>query len=209
MLDDPSNRRPDAALHEALANARALGFLGPGPVEGHIAHALRFAMALGERFTGPALDLGAGGGVPGLVLAHYHPAMPWVLLDSSQRRTAFLRSAAERLGLTEVEVITERAEEVARDAAHRGRYPLVVARGFGAPAVTAECGAPLLVVGGHLAVSEPPGGAPERWPGTGLDLLGLRNVESTDAGIWIGQLSRAPGGRYPRRTGVPTKRPLF
>lgn len=199
----------DSELHEALADARALGFLGPGPIDAHVRHAVRFAVALGDRFRGPALDLGAGGGIPGLALARTWPEMRWVLLDSSQRRTSFLRDAAAALALGNVDVVTGRAEEVGRDPLHRASYATVVARGFGPPAVTAECGAPLLAPGGHLAVSEPPSRGTTRWPEGGIGVLSLRTAATADPGIWVAELCAEVDDRYPRRTGIPAKRPLF
>ena len=138
-------------LLAVLDRSRALGFLGPGPVEDHLHHALAFARAVA---TPPAraLDLGAGGGLPGLVLAsRIWPGTSWTFLDAQQKRTEFLREVVTDLGLDDrVAVITERAEVLGRSPDHRGVYDLVVSRSFGPPAVTAECGAPLLRPGGRL-----------------------------------------------------------
>lgn len=159
-----------------------------------------------------AVDLGSGGGVPGVVLAKDLPSSRWLLLDSSVRRTAFLVEAVEHLGLGDrVEVVTGRAETVGRDPRHRGAYQVVVARAFGRPAVVAECGAPFLEQGGRLLVSEPPDERPDRWPAEGLGLLGLRSAgRSRDAPhlatLW--QDHPCPP-RYPRRVGIPAKRPLW
>ncbi len=149
--------------------------------------------------------------MPGLILALRWPSSLWALLDASIRRTEFLRQAVTTLGIEDrVEVVTTRAEEAGRDPARRGVADLVVARSFGPAAVTAECAAPLLRVGGELVVAEPPGGAPDRWPVAGLLELGLkadgRTVEP--ALQHLGQVSSCPD-RYPRRTGIPEKRPLF
>ena len=196
-----------------LEQARARGFLGPGPVERHVFHALGFAEAAGGRPAGPAVDLGSGGGVPGLPLALLWPATQWVLLDAGERRTSFLVEAIATLRLSgRVTVVRGRAEEVGRQPHRRAGHALVVARGFGPPAVTAECGAGLLSVGGRMVVSDPPGGAPGRWPAEPLARLGLA----------VGPLVHAGGGsyqvlvqvtpcpeRFPRRPGLPAKRPLF
>lgn len=189
-----------------LEEARDLGFLGPGPVEFHVEHA-RAYLALLEGVCGDVLDLGTGGGVPGLVLASARPDLVWTFLDAMTKRTAFLERAVAALDLT-ARVLTGRAEEL--DATHRGRYAAVVARSFGSPASTAECAAPLLAVGGRLVVSEPPTDR-DRWPAAGLAELGLgraTQVSGPPALVVVTQEVPCPA-RYPRRTGVPTKRPLW
>jgi 16S rRNA (guanine527-N7)-methyltransferase len=196
-------------LDAVLAQARHLGFLGPGPVEVQRAHAEAFAGVL----DGPpalAVDLGSGGGVPGLVLAARFPESRWVLVDAMAKRTAFLAAAVDTLGFGDrVEVCTVRAEELGRR--RRAEADLVVARSFAAPPVTAECGAPLLQVGGALVVSEPPGGAADRWNAPALARLGLV-VEAVLPGppafVRLRQASVCPE-KFPRRTGLPRKRPLW
>ena len=195
-------------LVAVLEEARDQGFLGPGPVEGHLVHARAYLVAL-EGTTGYALDLGTGGGVPGLVLAAERPDLIWTFLDAMARRTAFLERAVASLGLA-VTVLTGRAEEAGRRSELRGRHAAVVARSFGAPAVTAECAAPFLAVGGRLVVSEPPEGS-DRWPAGALAELGLGPM-TTVAGppsLAVSILARPCPELYPRRTGVPAKRPLW
>lgn len=200
-----------------LEESRRRGFLGPGPVEDHLDRARAFSVVVDEPVR--ALDLGAGGGLPGMVLAEMcWPNTQWVFLDSQSKRTAFLIEAVEELGLEDrVQVVTARAEEVGQDPSHRGIYDLVTSRSFGPPAVVGECACPLLIEGGVLVVSEPPSVAvEERWPGGGLDLLGADPAEGvevdTEAGpvhfVKIFQRGLSPA-KYPRRVGIPTKRPLF
>jgi 16S rRNA (guanine527-N7)-methyltransferase len=133
-------------------------------------------------------------------------------VESNRRRAAFLARAVTELALSDrVTVWPARAEEAGRAPDHRGAYELVTARSFGPPAVTAECGAPLLAVGGCLVVSDPPEWQPARWPTAGLALLGLRLVRlirTTAAYVVLTQVEDCPD-RYPRRTGVPQRRPLF
>lgn len=204
-------------LSDLLRESRQRGFLGPGPVEIHLDHARAFAVAA-PAIPDLAADLGAGGGLPGLVLAfECWPESRWVLIDAQQKRTAFLAEAVDRLGMADrVAVITDRAELAARDPDLRGSFDLVVARSFGPPPVVAECGAPLLRLGGSLVVSEPPVEPDhERWPTAGLAELGCGPAELMEVGeapgfhfVRIAQVERSPD-RYPRRVGVPTKRPVF
>ena len=200
-------------LEGVLEEARALGFLGPGPVHHHIAHALGFAAQVPSD-PRLALDLGSGGGVPGLVLAGKRwPGAAWTLVEAGQRRSEFLARAAAALGVGDrVAVHWARAEEAGRHARLRGAFDLVVARSFGPPAVTAECAAAFLAVGGLLVVSEPPDERPERWDEEILAGLGLVTDELTGASPWrfarFRQVVACPPWT-PRRTGVPSKRPLF
>jgi len=204
----------DADLLAVLEESRRLGFLGPGPVRPHIRHARSF-MAAWALVSGDepeqVLDLGSGGGLPGLVLARSWTTVQVALLDSNRRRTSFLRDAVARLGLDDRAVVLEgRAEDFGRGT-RRGTFDLVTARSFGPPAVTAECAAPLLRAGGYLAVADPPDPEPARWPPSGLALLGLESVSTSRAPavIRLFRLADPPPLRYPRRSGVPAKRPLW
>ncbi len=172
---------------------------------------MAFALLVSEP-PGRAVDLGSGAGVPGLVLAVLWPASTWVLLDANARRTAFLGCAITSLGLTDrVDVLTDRAEQIGQDPTWRAQADLVVVRSFGPPAVVAECVAPLMRTGGTVVVAEPPGGAPGRWPAHGLELLGLAEDGRTTDPVALQRLRQvAPcPPRYPRRVGIPQKRPLF
>ena len=198
------------ALLGVLEEARGWGFLGPGPVDAHVAHAQGFAAAVPVA-PDAAVDLGTGGGVPGLVLALGWPGSRWVLVESQQRRAAFLTEAVGRLDLGDrVAVFHGRAEELGRMPEHRSQAALVTARSFGPPAVTAECAAPLLRVGGILVVSEPPHEGP-RWDHAGLARLGLGSLAFVEAGARFAvlTLTAACPETYPRRVGLPSKRPLF
>lgn len=203
-------------LREVLLRSRELGFLGPGEVDQHVHHAQAFLAplaAVGE--GGRVLDLGSGGGVPGLVLAVRRPDLDVVLLDAMSRRCTFLEAAAAELGLAgRVRVVCERSEVAARDPELRGTFDVVVARSFAAPPVTAECAAGFLRVGGRLLVSEPPDHTgEERWPAAPLDELGLTVGRrwSVEGAATIQELRsvRPCPERYPRRVGVPAKRPLY
>ena len=196
----------DRALLGVLVEAQERGFLGPGPVVEHVEHARRLTPSLPPE--GAGVDLGSGGGVPGLVMAVDRPGITWTFVESSLRRAVWLGQAMEWLALTNVVVRNERAEETGRSPL-RGTADLVTARSFAAPPITAECAAPLLRIGGLLWVSQPPTPDPSRWPAAGLAQLGLRAI---DNGVksWAAFVAETPcGERYPRRVGIPGKRPLF
>ncbi|MGD0809447.1 MAG: RsmG family class I SAM-dependent methyltransferase [Acidimicrobiales bacterium] len=207
-------------LVRLLTQARDRGFLGPGDVGDQITRSLAFAVPAGGPVpTGLVADLGSGGGLPALILALVWPDTSWLLIDSNQRRTTWLREASSELGIApRVEVVCERAEVVARGP-YRHRAQLVTARSFGPPSATAECAAPLLAVGGGLLVADPPEGpepAARRWPAEGLSLLGLELGKHEVIATAVGPVSFSKilavsecAERFPRRVGAPFKRPLF
>lgn len=206
-------------VRSALERAQQRGFIGPVDLERQIKHAAGFLGALeaGGRPPPPAgelvADLGSGGGLPGLVAAALRPEAAFGLIESSERRAALLREAVRRCDWeTRVEVLPDRAEALGRAGRWRGRAAAVLARGFGGPAATAECASGLLRVGGTLVVSEPPSSDGSRWDPAGLDRLGMELVaicEVDGFGFAVVVQARPCPEAFPRRIGVPRKRPLF
>jgi 16S rRNA (guanine527-N7)-methyltransferase len=203
------------ALRDVLLRSRELGFLGPGEIDVHLRNAEAFLAALAPGGAiRTLLDLGSGGGVPGLVIGAARGDLRVVLLDAAQRRTEFLEWAVAELELADrVSVVRGRAEELGRDAELRGGFDVVTARSFGPPGVTAECAVGFLSgPGSVLLVSEPPGGDPARWPPGPLAEMGLRRAGTTEgAGATVVALQVvAPcPDALPRRVGLPARRPLF
>lgn len=217
----PGSGRADLTM--VLLRSRELGFLGPGEVESHIRNATAFLpgidQTLAERPLGDTgrfimIDLGSGGGVPGLVLATLRPDLRIVLIDAAQRRTEFLNWAVDRLGIgTRVLVERGRAEDLARTDRLRGSAAVVTARSFAAPSATAECAVGFLTgVGARLLISEPPETDPDRWPAEPLAQMGLRLGEVWHQDGTTVQALDVVGpcpDLLPRRVGLPERRPLF
>lgn len=166
---------------------------------------------------GSMADIGAGGGFPGLPLAILWPATQVTLIESIGKKAAFLRQAAERLGLERVAVVSRRAEEVGRLPAHRERYQLVTARAVTRLAPLAEYCLPLCALGGlwfapkgadvdaELAEARP-----------AIRILGGAIREAFDVQvpgaparslIVVAKASPTPAA-YPRAIGVPSRQPL-
>ena len=137
----PSSPPISDELVDVLRRSQELGFLGARPIEQVIEHARSFVTALAAvDVAGPVLDLGAGGGVPGLVIAHDRPDQNVTLLDRRRTRTDFLARMVRRLGWQErVDVWNRDAGDVDRPI----RFDAVVARGFGPPSETLACRARL------------------------------------------------------------------
>lgn len=167
----------DEHLLETLREAQRFGFFGPGPIDSAAAHSRRFVEALGQ--PGPAarvVDLGSGGGLPGLVMAAAWRQTEILLIDRRQKRTDFLTRAVTRLGYGHVTVrcadVADLVAEVASAAA--APFEIVTARGFGPPEDTLRTAVKLLSATGQVAISEPPDG--RDWRPDLLAELGLHSV---------------------------------
>lgn len=203
MGPDSSEQR----LLEVLERARTVGFLGPGPLRAQLDHASHFTASF-PPVADLLVDLGSGGGLPALPVLLARSDLRAVLVEAMQKRATFLTWAVQELGLEfRVTVRRERAEVLGRSPEHRGVADVVTARGFGPPAVTAECAAGFLKPGGLLLVSEPPEDV-DRWPASGLAQLGFGPARRDGALVRIPLLSPTPG-RFPRPTRALVKRPLF
>ena len=118
------------------------------------------------------LDVGSGGGLPGLVIARRRPDLSLVLVERRTTRADLLRRAVSRLDLGErVRVHGADVEALAHHAPHA--FDAVTARSFAAPSVTLRWAGELLAPGGVLLVSEPPADDPDRWPSSLVVAAGL------------------------------------
>jgi len=167
-------------LMAALERPHRLGTIG-GDLEEQLAHCASFSSVLSQlhRSTGRGIDLGTGGGLPGVALAGSFPSMSWTLVDVRAARAAEVERTVLRLGYQErVTVIAAEAQHVGHDPEYREGFDVVVARAFGPPSITAECAAAVVRVGGSFVISEPPTNPHKedsgvRWSAAGLALLGL------------------------------------
>lgn len=157
------------AVADVLGEAQRLGFLGPRPIPEVIEHAGAFVTALAD-VAGTVVDLGAGGGVPGLVIAADRPDLSLVLVDRRTKRTDFLDRVVRRLGWgAQVTVHAVDTDVLVRE--HGAVFDAAVARGFGPPATTVSTASRLVRAGGTIVISEPPTG--DRWAPALLDSAGV------------------------------------
>ena len=192
--------------------------VAPGDVARlHLLDALSALPIIDALRVSRVLDLGSGGGVPGIVLALARPDAGWTLVESVAKKADALRSFAATLGLDNVTVLAERAETLGRDPEHRERYDLVTARACAPLPVLAEFALPLLRPSGTLLAWKGPIADGELRAGrAAVGQLGGGEVEVRPTGIAalgdhrfviVRKLSATPD-RFPRRPGEPARRPL-
>lgn len=191
----------------------------------HFVESLALIPALAARGIGldgaSLVDVGSGAGFPGMPLALATPGLSATLMESHGRRAAFLMRLVEALGLgTRVRVVQARAEDAARDAEHRERYDIAVARALAPLATLVELTLPFVRTGGVLAAmkgsraAEELAGAGEAIAAVGGGDAALVTLEMPGGArahppmlVIVHKLAPAPQ-RYPRRAGTPSRRPI-
>ena len=174
----PGQSPADPALLAALSTIRDRGPIGEASLEAAIVHADQYVAALPAHAV-DLVDLGSGGGLPGLVIAVRRPDLRVTLVERRATRADLLRRAVSALGLASHVVVV--ADDVSRVATERPRsFDVVTARSFAAPSITARWAGELLRSGGRLIVSEPPTDDPQRWPTPLLTSSGLVDEGRTD-----------------------------
>lgn len=98
------------------------------------------------------IDIGTGGGFPGVPIAIAHPQWHITLLDSTRKKIAFLETLCQQLHLSNTAVLAERAENAGRDQTHRAQYDLAMVRAVGPASTCAEYALPLLRKGGFAVL---------------------------------------------------------
>jgi 16S rRNA (guanine527-N7)-methyltransferase len=184
-----------------------------GPAEELIADSLVLLDHLGEAEA--LVDVGSGGGLPGLPLKLARPGLAVTLVEADQGKAAFLVRACAALGLHDVAVVARRAEEVGHDPHYRESFDVAVARALAPMPVLAELCLPLVRVGGRLLAqkteAEDVAGAVRA-----IEVLGgaLDRVVPAPSGarrsgtVVVVNKTGATPLAYPRRPGVPARKPL-
>lgn len=160
------------------------------------------------------IDVGSGGGIPGLVLACVLPGMRFTLLDATGKKCAFLAEAAERLGLGNVSVVHDRAERAGRfdGGVHRAKYDAVVSRAVGRLAMLLELTIPLAKVGGLVVLTK--GQKADEEVAEAKKALHMLHsayagtVETATGRIVVIEKLRDSPKMYPRADGEPKRAPL-
>tara|TARA_Y100000590_G_scaffold427776_1_gene538338 strand:- start:474 stop:1205 length:732 start_codon:yes stop_codon:yes gene_type:complete len=173
-----------------------------------------------EWFTGKhAIDIGSGAGVPGLVMKIAIPDIEITLLDSTKKRTNFLKEVISDLKLVGIQVINGRAEDLGQNSAHRESYDVVTARAVARLPELAELTIPFAKIGGTVILPKSSGVATEvQEASVAAECLGaapaivieIKNPGAAlpdDMVYWM-KICETPS-RFPRRVGVPHQSPLI
>jgi 16S rRNA (guanine527-N7)-methyltransferase len=186
----------------------------------HFIDSLTVGLALpNPLFTGYKLiDVGSGGGFPGLPLKIAFPQIDIVLLEATNKKAEFLKHMVQYLALENVTIVSYRAEEAAHLPEYRGQFDVAVARGLAGMSVLVELTLPFCRKGGYL-VAQKKGRIHEELEASikAIEVLGggcpqIRSIdipEFTDNRylVIVEKLTDTPH-YFPRRSGVPNKRPL-
>jgi len=154
-------------------------------------------VSLVASFDGAIVDVGSGGGAPGIPLAHALPEREVVLLESERRKCEFL----ERVAPANARVVWGRAEEQDTDWAG-----VAVAKALAQPPTAAEWCLPLVRPGGAVVLWVGPSAEPDRVARVAERIAG-ELVDSPEGFLVIRKVAPTPPG-FPRRAGVAKKRPL-
>jgi 16S rRNA (guanine527-N7)-methyltransferase len=177
------------------------------------------ALPLTELSAGArVLDLGTGAGFPGIPLKIVCPGMNLTLVEATGKKVSFLRHLIEALALSGVEIIHERAEALGQDPTHRENYDWVLARAVAEMPTLAEYTLPLARVGGHVLAQKGESAAAEvHRAESAISTFGgrvrrlvpveLHGLAETRYLVLLDKVAATPS-KYPRRPGIPSKRPL-
>ena len=179
----------------------------------HILDSLTLVPFIASVEAATVLDVGSGGGLPGLVLAVVMPEVSFTLLEATGKKARFLEEAARILKLANTTIVNDRAESIGVDRGrHREKYDLVTARAVGRLPVLLELTVPLAAVGGHvLAIKGQRAREEIDSARAALHLLHCRvsdTVDTPTGTIVVIEKQRRTPKIYPRRPGEPKRAPL-
>jgi 16S rRNA (guanine527-N7)-methyltransferase len=186
----------------------------------HFLDSLTIKLALPETDMLPLniIDIGSGAGFPGIPLAIAFPKQRVYLLEATRKKTDFLRHIQGILGLENITIINERAETAAHDSNHREQYDVAVARALASLPALAELMLPFCKIGGRM-VAQKKGDidseltasahAVAMLGGESPRIVPIELAEFADnRRLIVVTKSQATPDAYPRRPGIPAKKPL-
>lgn len=184
----------------------------------HFLDSLSIITVMGFEAGDKVIDVGTGGGFPGLPIAIAFPQVQVTLMDSTQKKLKFLQAVIDGLSLKNVKTLHSRAEDAGQDAAHRGQYDVVTARAVALLPTLLEYMLPLAKVGGFCIAMKGESAQREvadakralymlKGDAKPLAPVQLPGNENTHYLVTIEKLERTPRP-YPRQSGTPKKKPI-
>lgn len=191
------------------------------PAEIHIKHfldSLTILKLIQNKSSSSLIDIGTGAGFPGIPLKIMLPDLSLTLVESSQKKVEFCKVAVEELHLTNTKVITARAEDLGKERNHREHYDWAIARAVAELSVLAEYLLPLVRIGGKaLAMKGSSASSEIQKAERAIEVLGAEISEVVDLElpndfgqrtlVVMKKIAPTPGA-YPRRAGIPSKKPI-
>jgi 16S rRNA (guanine527-N7)-methyltransferase len=162
------------------------------------------------------IDVGSGSGVPGIPLKIAEPSIRLTLVEAKQRKSEFLEALLPELGMSDVTIVTKRAEEAAHDPRYRETFDFAMAKALAPLRTLAELTLPFVRMGGLVVAPKgTEAGAEVKEARTALETLNgaVRSVDLIPLAqpeqyvVLIDKELPTPD-RFPRRPGMPAKRPL-
>jgi 16S rRNA (guanine527-N7)-methyltransferase len=179
-----------------------------------VVQALKLPLSKGVKL----IDVGTGAGIPGIPLKILLPEIELVFLDATKKKASFLEHITEKLRIKSTGVVVGRAEEVAHRPEYRQQFELVLSRAVAGLSTLAELTLPFCAVGGRF-IAQKKGDIEAEVQAArqaifllGGELVGVEAVELSEFSdkrqlVVIDKVGETPV-QYPRRPGIPTKRPL-
>jgi 16S rRNA (guanine527-N7)-methyltransferase len=184
----------------------------------HFLDSLSCWLAMQPLPLGRVIDLGAGAGFPGLPLKILQPQLELTLVEATAKKAGFLEHIVQVLRLERVTVLARRAEEVGQMPEHREAYDWAVARALAPMPVLAEYMLPLVKLGGRMLAQKGRDAKLEtQQAASAFQALGGELAEVLPVSIphlveerWLVTVAKTAStpAKYPRRVGIPSKRPL-
>lgn len=210
-----------AELLDGYREANVIGTRGVGKIiESHILDSLSCLLSESTRKARCIVDVGSGGGLPGIPLKLVRRGVGVSLMEATGKKARFLGLACKELGIEDVDILCERVEVLGKSPGHRERYDVATVRALARLNVLAEYCLPLVKVGGHVVAMKGQidsgeldlgRAAAQTLGGRVEEIIPVKMLDTFEQKqrhlVVFEKIARTPE-QYPRRTGVPAKYPL-